>query len=116
MDELTNDAKYLLARLYEVYIERRKQNIPKEKATYFGDYEDLKITLMSEWSLPDVLYTCRELLNNGYLDAMDIKYKIGESFFEIHLTPKAIMVMENKFQNNVKKVIDYALKIKSLIF
>ena len=58
MNNLTNDAKFLLSSMYAKYIERRKDGSSKDKATSFGDVQNIKEEIMPEWSFEDTRFTC----------------------------------------------------------
>ena len=61
LDLITNDAKFLLGSLYAVYIDRRKEKLPKNKAIYFEDVSSIHSSFMQEWLIEDVTDTCFEL-------------------------------------------------------
>lgn len=48
MNNLTNDAKFLLSSMYAEYIERRKDGSSKDEATSFGDVQNIKEEIMPE--------------------------------------------------------------------
>ena len=112
LDSLTNDAKYLVSSMYKEYVSRRKKKISKEQATSFNDVEEIQKTLMKEWSLEDTLFTCRELKRKDFITGMNYGQ---DSIIMISLSTDAIAVMEAKFKDDADKVLDFAIKIKSLI-
>ena len=67
MNNLTNDAKFLLTSMYAEYLTRRKDEISKEQARNFQNINYLKNNIMSEWSEEDILDTCYELDKYGYI-------------------------------------------------
>lgn len=112
MDNLTNDAKFLLSKMYAEYIKRRKDDIPKKKAVHFESDNSIHEKIMSDWSLEDTTFTCEELKNHEYITAL---YVDGYVFVDIELTTKAISKMESAFKDKADEVLEYAAKIKGLI-
>lgn len=112
LDELTNDAKYLISSMYKEYVSRRKDNVSKEKAIRFQSVENIHETLMKDWTLEDTLFTCRELKKKNFISGMDYGQN---SMIRISLTTDAIAVMESKFKDDAEKVLDFLVKIKSMI-
>jgi len=110
-EKLTNDAEYLVCSLYKEYLEKRKNGESKVDAKMMGDSARIHRELMSEWTFEDVDETCCELSRAGFLDC-----KFGDDvvYFSV-LSDTAIIYMENRFKNNLGKVIDNIAKIKSLI-
>ncbi|WP_409173827.1 hypothetical protein ACKVMU_05915 [Enterococcus mundtii] len=111
LDLLTNDAKYLLASMYKSYVEKRKSGSLKKDATYFGNVDDLHRNIMPEWAREDVLSTCYELRNHGLISGTPA----GGTMSMINLRTEAIAIMETKFKDRIDLILDYAIKIKSLI-
>lgn len=112
LDDLTNDAKFLLSEMYADYISRRKNGTPKQEAVKFKSAQSIHESIMKDWSLEDTTFTCKELLDSGLITATFID---GYIFTNIHLTTIAIAKMESKFKDKVDEVLDYAGKVKSLI-
>lgn len=111
LDLLTNDAKYLLASMYKTYIEKRKTGALKKDATHFGHLDDLHRDIMSEWQREDVKSTCFELRRHGLITGTPA----SNTIVHIYITTEAIAIMESQFKDKVDSVLDYAIKIKSLI-
>lgn len=112
LDLLTNDAKFLLAKMYGNYIKQRKNKVSKEEAISFKSIYEIHENFMSEWSLEDTTFTAKELLDAGFIKATYIENYV---FVHIKLTTVAISIMENRFKDKLDSVLDYALKIKELI-
>ena len=116
MDNLTNDAKYLLISMYAKYLERRKDENSKKKARNFQGIDFIKENIMPEWSEEDILDTCFELKRHGYLSGL-----VGNNtLYQIRLTTEAIAALELKFKEptlkeRIESVLDFAAKIKSVI-
>lgn len=108
---LTNEAKFLISSMYKEYLSRIKENVPKARAVGFGTPNDIH-KFMSEWSYKDTEYTVEELINKGLLQGLPV---IG-GYIDISLSTDAIAIMQNSFKNSVDSVLDYASKIKNLIF
>ncbi|MGY3766904.1 hypothetical protein ACWOAH_10295 [Vagococcus vulneris] len=112
LEDLTNDSKYLLASMYKLYIEKRKNGLSKDEATNFNDSGYLHKEVMPRWSIEDVIYSCRELKKCEFLTYTFY----GENhLILITMTPRAISLMESQFKDKVDSVIDYVAKIKGLI-
>lgn len=107
---LTNDAKFLVSSMYKIYIEQRKNKIDKRVARLFGDISDIQ-KIMSQWSPDDVLDTCFELRDKGLINGTPG----NNSLFYISLTTDAIALLEVSFKDKADDVLDYIVKIKSLI-
>ena len=108
---LTNDAKFLISSMYKEYLSCIKENLPKARAVNFGTLDNIH-KFMPKWSDEDTEYTVEELINKGLLQALPA---LG-GYLDISLSTDAIAVMQNSFKNNVDSVLDYANKIKNLIF
>ncbi|WP_125766143.1 hypothetical protein [Levilactobacillus mulengensis] len=111
LDELTNDAKFLLSVMYKQYISDRKSGHTKREAKFFGSEIRIHDTLMSEWEQDDVHETINELSRNKLLDVI---YGNDEAAI-VNLSTNAIVLMEHKFQDKVDSILNYATKIKTLI-
>lgn len=111
MNNLTNDAKFLLSSMYAKYIKNRETGMSKSQARNFQSCDYIKQTIMPEWSKDDVLDTCLELKRHGYVDGM----LASNTFYTLHLTTEAVAEMEVDFKDKVDKVLDFAAKIKSAI-
>lgn len=48
MDELTNEAKYLLSMMYKEYLQKRKSGANRSTSLKFGNLEKLHETVMPE--------------------------------------------------------------------
>ena len=116
MNELTNDAKYLLSSMYAQYLDRRKDKVSKEQARNFQDIDFIKENIMPEWSKEDVLDTCFELQRHKYISAV----AGNDTLFFICLTTEAVAALELKFKEpthkeRIENVLDFAAKIKAAI-
>lgn len=111
LDELTNDAKYLISSMYKSYIEKREAGECKRDASSFGSEFDIKQVIMSEWQQADIHETVNELSRARLLN---VRYGSNVAV-TVSLSTDAIVLMEHKFKNKMDTVIDYAVKIKSLI-
>lgn len=112
MDNLTNDAKYLISKIYETYIERRKLGQNKFQAVYFDSSMFIHKSFMPEWSFEDVDFTLQELESRDLISG----YVIDEEYFgEVRLTTTAIAMLENRFSDNLESVLDFMSKVKAAI-
>lgn len=99
MNNLTNDAKFLLTSMYAEYLTRRKDEVPKKQARNFQNINYLKNNIMSEWSEEDILDTCYELDKYGYI----IGTKADDTFYTLYLTTEAIAELESQIQRTNSK-------------
>lgn len=111
LDLITNDAKFLLGSLYAVYIDRRKEKLPKNKAIYFEDVSSIHSSFMQEWLIEDVTDTCFELKKHGLITGVSA----SNTLIAINISSEGIAMMENKFKDEAREVLEWAAKIKSLI-
>jgi len=111
MNNLTNDAKFLLSSMYAKYIERRKNGSSKDEATSFGDVQNVKEEIMPEWSFEDTRFTCFELRKHGYITGEPVDNQL----WFIHLTTEAIAELEISFKDKLDSVLKFAADIKAAI-
>lgn len=116
MNELTNDAKFLLSSMYAEYLNRRKEEISKEEARNFQGIDSIKKDIMPEWSETDILDTCFELKRRGYINGI----AGNDTLFLVSLTTEAIAALEIEFKEptlkeRIESVLDFAAKIKAVI-
>ncbi|WP_179394946.1 hypothetical protein [Lacticaseibacillus absianus] len=110
-ERLTNDARYLLLRISSEYQERRVAGKPKRDAVEMGSAEYVRDTVMPEWSLADVEFTMGELVNAGFMDATPG----DDTYIWSHITTAAISWREQKFGNDVRKVLSAIDEVKKLL-
>lgn len=100
---MTNDTKRLLCKIYKNYLERVKSGELKEVARYFNETELSKCEysdILSDNNYDDLM----ELYNQNY-----ITYYGAENSFE--LNKPAIELMQNRFKNGIKDVVEFLLKL-----
>ncbi len=116
MNELTNDAKFLITFMYAKYLEKIKEGTPKEEARNFQSIDYIQEHIMPEWSRDDVLDTCRELSRHSYVNGT-----FGNNdFYRIFISTEAIAALEQKFQKptfkeRIESALDFAGKVKAAI-
>ncbi|KAA9231688.1 MULTISPECIES: hypothetical protein [Aerococcus] len=111
LDLVTNDGKYLLGCIYSEYIKRRKDNVPKKTAIYFKDPEDIHKNFMSGWLLDDVITTCLELHQKGFINGT----RASNSILNVSISSEAIALLEKTFSDKAEEVLGWLSKIKSAI-
>lgn len=111
MDELTNEAKYLLSMMYKEYLQKRKSGANRSTSLKFGNLEKLHENVMPEWNIEDVKSVCWELMRHDMISGKNASSTISR----ISLNTEAIAMLETTFKDKVDTVLDYAIKIKSLI-
>lgn len=111
MDNLTNEAKFLLSSMYKIYLEKRQSGISREQALYFGYIEDIKTLILPNYLLDDVTHICFELLKYEFISGL----KCDNSIEDIHLSLVAVAILETTFQDKINNVLDFLAKIKNAI-
>lgn len=111
IDNLTNDAKYLISSLYKEYVTRRNNGLTKAQAIIFVNAEDIHKNYMSEWKLEDVEFTCAELKKNDFISGRYLSNKMQY----ITLTTYAISQLEESFSDKVNNILTFMEKIKNAI-
>lgn len=109
-DDLTHDSYLVLLIMYHDYLKSRKLGFPIRKSRYFDPFE-LHDNQFGQYTREDFYDLIRELDRHGYVN---VTY--GNNIpMRVNLSDKAIRFGENKFKNQINKVINGILKIKSLI-
>lgn len=110
-EELTKDAKYLLAAAYSQYLKEIKLGASKSKAKNIGHAQVIKDNLMTDWQFEDVSEICFQLKRAGFFNTTSA----SNIAFSNSLSDKALIYMENKFKNNLSAVLKSMKEIKDLI-
>lgn len=110
-EELTKDAKYLLAAAYSQYLEQIKLGTLKSDAKNIGHAQVIKDNLMPEWQLEDVNETCFELKHAGFFNTTGGSHIA----YSNSISNKGIVYMENQFKDNLSNVFKFMKEIKDLI-
>lgn len=97
--EITKDGETMLVALYKVYLNRRKDGLPKQTAGYFDDAFFAAEKPFSDMHPSDVTDTKCELYESGLLTL----YLDGNC----ELTTTAIAYLENRFKNNLTEVLSF---------
>lgn len=100
MDDLTKEQRLLLTAMYKDYVERSK-TVGLEKANDFGDSDNINYKYFINQTNSHVSELCLNLRDNGYLDC----YPSDNKAICISITDDTIIYFENKFKNNVSKVV-----------
>lgn len=102
--ELTRDAKHMLKTVYDEYLRRIKDGVPKQQAKDFHDVHMLQSELFPTWSIPDIKSTSTELKNANL-----VRYYAGGGFL---LKDEGISYAENQFKDGLLKAVDVLSKLK----
>lgn len=108
---LTKDSDYLICSLYNSYLQKRSNGLSKIQSSSTGSSEKIQKEFFPKWTVDDVDATCRELDRAGLLDC----FYADDMVYESILSDKAIIYMEHRFERNVNTIMDYIVKIKSMI-
>ena len=100
---ITNDSYNVLCIIYEAYLQRRNNGISKNQARDFTDYELFRREYIPDIHSDDMYSAIVELKNNGY-----VKLYVDGGFL---LSDDGIVLMENKFKNNLSDVMDFISNI-----
>ncbi|MGK0551938.1 hypothetical protein ACSFB8_07600 [Enterococcus faecalis] len=112
MNELTEESKFVLETLYKEYLDKINNGISKSEAKKMNSGQAIHDDFFSYMLYDDLVDSCRELDQQEFLNIMWGSNKP----FRVFLTNKAIVEMENKFSNDMKKVLDSILYWKKLLF
>lgn len=108
---LTNEADFLLCNIYKSYLERRKSGMFREDAVVFGDVETVQADCAQTWPTNDIEDGIRELSRADFVACL----WADNTFWNGYLTTNAIVYMENRFENNLDKLLQRITSIKSLL-
>lgn len=111
MDELTNDAKFLVSAFYKKYLDNRTQGKTKRESVLLGHLDSIHSEIMPEWQKDDVRFTIMELDRRGFVAASPA----SSTIVRVVLTTQAIATLETSFKDKVDSVLDYMAKIKNAI-
>lgn len=109
--QLTKDSDVLICLMYKSYIDKRKSGIPKSKAKHFQSSKEIHTTLTPKWIFEDTDETCKELNRAGLIDIMEA----DGICYQVTLNDQGIIYMENRFENNANRVLNYISQIKNLL-
>ena len=107
MDDLTREQKFLLVSMYKEVLSRQPA-LSMEKANYFEDSDEVQQLFLPELSSDYVSDLCWALKSKGYIKC----YPGDDLANQIKLTDKTIIIMENRFSNGLKSIVDFLLKLK----
>ncbi len=108
---LTKDADELICVLYKSYLERRKDGLSKSNAKKFGGYAEIQSKLMPKHSAEDVNETCCELSRAKMVDC----FFADDVVQHLWLTDASVIYMESRFKDRIDSVLDYLVKIRSIM-
>jgi len=99
-DSLTNEARFLLSKMYETYLERINSGDSRSTANSFGSSYDIQKNVWPSESKDNVDSYAKELSRNGFIDA-----RFADDIVWISsLSSPAIAFMQHKFGNDLKKI------------
>lgn len=96
---ITKESEKLLCCMYKIYLERRKQGVPKTIAIEFEDGFYLSDRHLKKFSKADISCCLNELKNNKLIH----ENIVGDVFLEDY----TIFYMENRFKNGAKEVLEF---------
>lgn len=108
MIKLSEKADALVCLIYKYYLSLYDNGIKSSQAQRLGSSIDINNNIVPEWSFDDVDNTCREL---GKSDLLSIFYA-EDICYDVSLNDNAIVYMENRFNNNLNKLLNYISIIK----
>lgn len=108
---LTNEADFMLCTLYNAYLEKRKADMPRQKAVRFKNPDSIQEEFLPQWSTDDIIDIAWELSRNNLVSCR----KGDAGFTLLMLTTDAIVYMENRFENNMDKLLQRIAAIKSIL-
>lgn len=110
MNDLTKDAQEMLSVIYKEYLDRINNGISKSEAKRLGSGEELYQNFFENWLYDDFIDTMSSLAKSGYISNKWVASKIYRSI----LLGKSIITMENRFSNDLNKVVDFISKIRGI--
>lgn len=108
MDDLTKVSQYLLGKIYKDYLLNINNGMSKSNAKLIGSSHSVHKKLVLNELFDDVEEIMRVLDRAGYLKN---SYAGNIVYFSV-LTDKTILYMENRFENNMKSIIDFISKLQ----
>ena len=108
---LTRDAGRLLAMMYKRYLNSIADGIPRRSARYFIDSEQIRALFLPDMDLADVDDLVREL---AAADLILTRY-LDNICCDCELTTACIVLMENRFADGVKDILDFLKSAKDLL-
>lgn len=106
-DDLTKEQKYILISLYKEMLSMQPA-LSFDEANYFNNSDKVRDLFLPDSSSDYVAELCWSLYKKDYIECMP-----GDDLAnDISLTDKTIVIMENRFANNIKKCIDFLFKLK----
>ncbi|EOL42033.1 hypothetical protein UC3_02381 [Enterococcus phoeniculicola ATCC BAA-412] len=111
MDNLTNEAKFLLTSMYDVYLKKRKNKVIRKDAMFFGNLEDIHSSIMPKWQIEDVKSVCLELKKHKFISGT----QASNTILFITLTTEAIASLEITFGDRANNILEFLAKIKNAI-
>jgi hypothetical protein len=109
--QLTRDSDALICLLYKQYCQKRKDGLSKAQAKRFGSSMDIHQSIALKWTAEDVDETCRELDRVSLLECF---YADGIAY-ETYLSDTGIIYMESRFKDGLVSVLEYLVKIRSIL-
>lgn len=109
--KLTRDADALICSLYKAYLQDVKQGADIDDAKLFGSSKTIKNNIIPNWSIGRIDEACRELDRNEFLTCLYAE----DTVMETVLLSDAIVYMEQRFKRGIDELLDYLVKIRSLI-
>lgn len=111
--QLTKDSELLLLLVCQNYLASIKEGKSKRDAKQLGSAELIKSQCPSinSWHLSDVQDSCDELVATGFF--LKKAYYGGTQY---SLSDQSVIYIENKFQNDLKTILDAITNIKKLFF
>lgn len=109
---MTHEAEFLLCRMYQAFLSRRKSGINKATAKYFYDISEMHEALAPEMTMDDIVETLRELDRAGMVHNFYADNTVQFSCF----SDTGLVVMEDRFANKVEKVLDTILTLRQILF
>lgn len=108
---LTKDADYLICSLYQDYKTRVKNGSPRDVAKICGSAQDIQRDVTPNLSTEDITDFAKELNRKELLDILVSDCELSKSM----LTDRAIIYMENRFQNNLNSLLSTISKLRSYL-
>ena len=103
LPRVTKDSERLIVLLYTRYVVSVKNGIPRNEARLFGDCDQIASLFCPEKPVEDVSDLLFELARADYLEVS----VYDDMPCECKLTLPCIVMMENRFKDGIKSILDF---------
>lgn len=107
MDDLTKEQQRILVSMYKEVLSRQPA-LSFDRANYFYNSDEVRELFCPDETSDHVAGLCFKLSSKKYI-VCDPGDDLAN---DIELTDRTIIYMENRFGNNIKKIVSFLLQLK----